>query len=79
MKKSQEFELRKKCNNLDAFCGFKDYLYNDGPNRGLRAREGSEGTFKGAVVFIVSLRRNIKIARLRLNRCRVIMTQHFLQ
>ena len=49
------------------------------PSRGLRAREGSEGTFERTVVFIVSLRRNIKIARLRLNRRRVIMTQHFLQ
>ena len=43
MKKSQEYELRKKCNNLDAFCGFKDYLYNDGPNRGLRALDLKNG------------------------------------
>ena len=37
MKRSQEYELRKKCNNIDALCGFKDYIYNDGPSRGLRA------------------------------------------
>lgn len=43
MKKSQEFELRKKCNNLDALCGIKDYLYNDGPNRGLRAFDLKNG------------------------------------
>ena len=43
MKKSQEFELRKKCNNLNALCGFKDYLYNDGPNRGLRAFDLKNG------------------------------------
>ena len=43
MKKSQEFELRKKCNNLDALCGIKDYLYNDGPSRGLRALDLKNG------------------------------------
>jgi len=43
MKKSQEFELRKKCNDLDALCGFKDYLYNDGPNRGVRAFDLKNG------------------------------------
>jgi len=43
MKKSQEFELRKKCNNLDAYCGIKDYLYNDGPNRGVRALDLKNG------------------------------------
>ncbi len=43
MKKSQEFDLRKKCNNLDAFCGIKDYLYNDGPSRGLRAFDLKNG------------------------------------
>ena len=43
MKKSQEFELRKKCNNLDAYCGIKDYLYNDGPSRGLRALDLKNG------------------------------------
>ena len=43
MKKSQEFELRRKCNNLDAYCGIKDYLYNDGPNRGLRALDLKNG------------------------------------
>ena len=43
MKKSQEHELRKYCNDLDAYCGFKDYLYNDGPNRGLRAFDVDNG------------------------------------
>ena len=43
MKRSQEFELRKKCNNLDALCGIKDYLYNDGPSRGLRALDLKNG------------------------------------
>jgi len=43
MKKSQEFDLRKRCNNLDAYCGFKDYLYNDGPSRGLRALDLKNG------------------------------------
>ncbi|MBQ8505925.1 MAG: aldose 1-epimerase family protein [Clostridia bacterium] len=43
MKRSQEFELRKKCNNIDALCGIKDYLYNDGPSRGLRALDLKNG------------------------------------
>lgn len=43
MKKSMEFEMRKKCNNLDAYCGFKDYLLNDGPSRGLRAFDLKNG------------------------------------
>jgi len=43
MKRSQEFELRKKCNDLNAYCGFKDYLYNDGPSRGLRAFDLKNG------------------------------------
>lgn len=43
MKKSQEYELRKKCNNIDALCGFKDYIYNDGPSRGLRAFDLKNG------------------------------------
>ena len=43
MKKSQEFELRKRCNNLNAYCGIKDYLYNDGPSRGMRAFDLKNG------------------------------------
>ena len=43
MKRSQEFELRKRCNDIDALCGIKDYLYNDGPNRGLRAFDLKNG------------------------------------
>ena len=43
MKKSQEFDLRKKCNDLNAYCGVKDYLYNDGPSRGMRAFDLKNG------------------------------------
>ncbi len=43
MKRSQEFELRKAMNNLDAYCGIKDYTYNDGPSRGLRALDLKNG------------------------------------
>ena len=43
MKKSQEFELRKKCNNLDAYCGVQDCILNGGPDRGVRAFELKNG------------------------------------
>ena len=43
MKRSQEFELRKAMNNVDAYCGIKDYIYNDGPSRGLRAFDLKNG------------------------------------
>ncbi len=43
MKKSQEFELRKKCNDLDAYCGVRDVILNDGPDRGVRAFELRNG------------------------------------
>lgn len=43
MKKSMEFDLRKKCNNLNAYCGIKDYLFNDGPSRGMRAFDLKNG------------------------------------
>ena len=43
MKKSQEYELRKYANNLDSLYGIKDYLFNDGPNRGLRALDLCNG------------------------------------
>ena len=37
MKKSQEQELRKYTGNLQSLCGCKDYTFNDGPARGIRA------------------------------------------
>ena len=43
MKKSQEFELRKKCGDLNALCGIKDYVFNDGPARGVRAFDLDNG------------------------------------
>ena len=43
MKKAQEFELRKKMNDVNAYCGVKDYLYNDGPSRGMRAIDIKNG------------------------------------
>ena len=43
MKKSQEFELRKYCNNINALCGIQDVILNDGPNRGVRALELNNG------------------------------------
>ena len=36
MKKSQEFELRKWCGDPSALCGIRDFIFNDGPNRGMR-------------------------------------------
>jgi len=44
MKKSQEFELRKYCGDLSALSGIKDYVYNDGPARGVRALDLKSGT-----------------------------------
>ena len=43
MKKSQEFELRKKCGDLNALCGIKDYVFNDGPARHMRAFDLKNG------------------------------------
>ena len=43
MKRSEEFELRKKCNDLDAYCGVRDCILNDGPDRGVRAFELKNG------------------------------------
>ncbi len=43
MKKSQEYELRKKCGDLNAVCGIKDYVFNDGPARGIRAFDLDNG------------------------------------
>ena len=37
MKKSEQFELRKRCGDPNALCGIKDYIFNDGPARGIRA------------------------------------------
>ena len=43
MKRSQEYELRKKCGDLNALCGIRDYVFNDGPARGVRAFELNNG------------------------------------
>ena len=43
MKRSQEFELRKKCGDLNALCGIKDYVFNDGTARGVRAFDLNNG------------------------------------
>lgn len=37
MKKSEQFELRKRCGDPNVLCGIKDYIFNDGPARGIRA------------------------------------------
>ncbi len=43
MKKSLEYELRKKAGDLNALCGIKDYVFNDGPARGVRAFDLNNG------------------------------------
>lgn len=37
MKKSEEQALRRKVGDLNTLCGWKDYIFNDGPARGVRA------------------------------------------
>ncbi|MDD2560933.1 MAG: aldose 1-epimerase family protein [Eubacteriales bacterium] len=43
MKKSQEHELRQKAGNLDGLYGFKDFTFNDGPEKGMRAFDLDNG------------------------------------
>ncbi|MDD4080852.1 MAG: aldose 1-epimerase family protein [Eubacteriales bacterium] len=43
MKKSQEHDLRRKAGNLDSLYGFKDYTFNDGPEKGMRAFDLDNG------------------------------------
>lgn len=43
MRKSQEFELRKRCGDPNVLCGIKDYVFNDGPAKGLRAFDLKNG------------------------------------
>ena len=43
MKRSQEYELRKRCGDLNALCGIRDVVFNDGPARGVRAFELNNG------------------------------------
>ena len=43
MRKSELFELRKKCGDPSALCGIKDYVFNDGPARGVRAFDLKNG------------------------------------
>lgn len=44
MKQSEMFELRKYAGNLDSLFGYKDYTFNDGPARGMRAFDLRNGT-----------------------------------
>ena len=43
MKKSQEHELRKRVGDLQTLYGFRDYTFNDGPARGVRAFDLKNG------------------------------------
>ena len=43
MKKSQEQALRMKCGDPSALCGIRDYVFNDGPARGVRALDLKNG------------------------------------
>ena len=43
MKKSQAFELRKWCGDPSALCGIRDFTFNDGPARGMRALKLKNG------------------------------------
>lgn len=43
MKKSREHLLRRKIGDLNAHCGWKDYVLNDGPARGVRAFDLDNG------------------------------------
>ena len=43
MRQSELFELRKKCGDPSALCGIKDYVFNDGPARGVRAFDLKNG------------------------------------
>lgn len=43
MKRSELFELRKVCGDPSALCGIKDYVFNDGPARGVRAFDLKNG------------------------------------
>lgn len=37
MRTGEEQALRRKIGDLNAYCGFEDFVYNDGPARGMRA------------------------------------------
>lgn len=43
MKKSEMQALRQYVGDLDALCGIKDYTFNDGPARGMRAFDLDNG------------------------------------
>lgn len=43
MKKSNEFEMRKYLGDPSGICGIRDYTFNDGPARGMRALELHNG------------------------------------
>lgn len=61
MKRSEEFELRKWCGDPSALCGIKDYVFNDGPARGVRAFDLKNG--KGIEMTVLA-DRGLDIARL---------------
>lgn len=52
MKRSQEFELRQKIGDLNAVCGWKEYIYVDGPASGVRAIDLKNG--KGIEMTVVA-------------------------
>lgn len=51
MKKSDEQLLRRKIGDLNSVCGWKDYLFNDGPARGVRAFDLVNGRGIGMTVL----------------------------
>ena len=52
MKKSEMQALRQYVGDLDALCGIKDYTFNDGPARGMRAFDVRNG--KGLEMTLVA-------------------------
>ena len=52
MKKSEEFVLRQKANDLRGLVHIKDYILNDGPSRGMRAFDLKNG--KGLDVTVLA-------------------------
>lgn len=62
MKQNQEQALRRKIGDLNAFCGWKDYVYNDGPARGVRAMDLDNGR---GVQLTVLADRGLDVSSLR--------------
>ena len=61
MKKSDEQVLRRKIGDLNAHCGWKEYVFNDGPARGVRAFDLDNGR---GVALTVLADRGLDIAGL---------------